>query len=131
MEEEKKASSPFWAYLGMKEQMQDNGSAEVRLDIFPELLQRRGLVHGGVIASLIDGSIGSAIRSTLGQDGATATIELKINYLKPAKGTYLVAKASLYHKGGTIAVGKSEVYDDADQLVAVGTATFILIKKKE
>jgi uncharacterized protein (TIGR00369 family) len=130
-EEKKKAASPFWDYLGMKEQMQGNGSAEVRLDIIPELLQRRGLVHGGAIASLIDASIGSAVRSTLDQNGATATIELKINYLQPAKGTYLLAKANLYHKGGTIAFGKSEVFDDAGHLVAVGTATFILINKKE
>jgi uncharacterized protein (TIGR00369 family) len=131
MQEEKKHASPFWAYLGMKELKMDNGYAEVRLDVFPDLLQRRGLVHGGAIATLIDGSIGSAVRSTLGEDGATATIELKVNYLRPAKGTYLLAKASLYHKGGTIVFGKSEVFDDAGNLVAVGTGTFILIKKKE
>jgi uncharacterized protein (TIGR00369 family) len=131
MQEEKKAVSPFWAYLGMKEQVMEHGSAEVRLDVFPDLLQRRGIVHGGVIATLIDASIGSAVRSTLGEDGATSTIELKTNYLRPAKGAYLIAKASLYHRGGTTAVGKSEVFDDAGNLIAVGTATFMLFEKQD
>jgi uncharacterized protein (TIGR00369 family) len=132
MQDENKHVSPFWAYLGMKEQKMENGYAEVQMNVSPDLLQRRGLVHGGAIATLIDGSIGSAVRTTLSEEEAgTATVELKINYLRPAKGVYLLAKASLYHRGGTLVFGKSEVFDDAGNLIAVGTATFILIKKKE
>lgn len=123
---DKPISSPFWDFIGLKEQVAENGYAELHLDIKPELLQRMGNVHGGVIASLVDASIGSAVRSTTGGEPGPATIELKLNYLRPAQGTYLVAKASLYHRGSTTAVGKSEVFDDKGQLIAVGTATFIL-----
>lgn len=124
----KPTASPFWEFIGIKEHIAENGYAEVHLDIKPELLQRRGNVHGGVIASLVDASIGSAVRSTTGGDAGPATIELKLNYLRPAQGKHLVAKASLYHRGSTTAVGKSEVYDDKGQLIAVGTATFMMLK---
>jgi acyl-CoA thioesterase len=121
---------PFVQHLGMKALVSDNGYSEIRLDIRPELLQRMGYVHGGAIATLIDTSIGHAIYSTM-ENGGAVTIELKVNYLRPAQGTYLLAKTSLYHRGNTTAVGKTEVYDDQGKLVAVGMGTFMLLKPED
>jgi uncharacterized protein (TIGR00369 family) len=122
--------SPFWDYIGMKEQIMEEGYAEVRLDITPNVLQRRGSVHGGVLASLIDASVGSAIRSMQSEEQAAATVDLKINYIRPAKGEYLIAKAKLVHRGGTLAVAQAEIFDSNEKLVAVGTATYIILKQK-
>lgn len=122
--------SPFWDYIGMKEQIIEDGYAELRIDITPDLLQRRGTVHGGVLATLIDGAVGSAVRSVLSEEEISPTVELKINYLRPAKGEYLIAKSKLYHRGGTLAVGQAEIYDSNENLVAIGTATFMILKKR-
>ncbi|UOF91159.1 PaaI family thioesterase [Fodinisporobacter ferrooxydans] len=122
--------SPFWDYIGMRELKIEDGYAELRIDITPDLLQRRGVVHGGVLATLIDGVIGSAVRSTLTDELGSATVELKVNYIRPAKGEYLIAKSKLTYRGGTLAVGQAEVFDSEGTLTAIGTATFMILKKR-
>jgi len=124
---------PFWEHVGMKEMvaLPGEGYAEVRLDVTPEVLNPHGMVHGGALATLVDGSIGAAVRTVHDSSRMSSTIELKINYLRPAKGSWLLAKASLYHHGSRTAVGKSEIYDENGNLVAVGTATFMILPKRE
>jgi uncharacterized protein (TIGR00369 family) len=119
--------SPFWDYIGMEEQLIEKGYAELRINITPNLHQRRGSVHGGVLATLIDGAVGSAVRSTLSEDQASATVELKINYFRPAKGDYLLAKAKLIQRGKTIVVGQAEITDSDERVVAMGTATYMIL----
>lgn len=119
--------SPFWDYIGMEEQIIEEGYAELRINITPNLHQRRGSVHGGVLASLIDGAVGSAVRSTLSEDQASTTVELKVNYIYPAKGDHLVAKAKLSHRGRTLAVGQAEIVNSDGKLVAMGTATYMIL----
>lgn len=84
---------------------------------------------GGVSATLIDGAVVSAVRSVLPEDSISPTVELKINFIKPAV-EYLIAKAKLYHRGGKLSVGQAEIYDSNDNLVAIGPATFMILPKR-
>lgn len=120
--------SPFWDLVGMKEVSMEHGKAEVRLDITPGLLQRRGFVHGGAIATLIDGTIGSAVRSTLKEEELSSTVEMKINYVRPASGEFLIGKAVISHAGKQLMVGTAEVFNEEGKLVAMGSATFFIIR---
>jgi uncharacterized protein (TIGR00369 family) len=128
MKKTEPGKNPFWDYIGLQEQTVKEGYAELRLDISMNLLQRRGVVHGGVLATMIDSAIGTAVRSTLMEGQGAATVELKVNYVKPAKGEYLVAKAKLSHRGKNLVVGLAEVFDTNRNLIALGTATFIILK---
>jgi uncharacterized protein (TIGR00369 family) len=120
--------SPFWDYIGMIEEKIEEGYAELRIHITPNLLQRRGVVHGGVVATLVDGAVGSAVRSVLSEEQASATVEMKVNYIRPAKGDYLLAKSTLTHRGKTLAVGQAEIFDSQGTLVAIGAATYMILK---
>lgn len=122
----KQQESPFWDYINMKEVESRDGHGVVEIDVFPNLFQRRGHVHGGVIATLIDASIGSAVRSLLNDNEVSATVELKTNFFRPAISSKLIGKASLKQRGKTLAVGTSEIFDDKGKLIALGTATFII-----
>ncbi len=113
----------------MEEVVSKNGYGEVEINIFPQLLQRRGHVHGGVIATLIDASIGCAIRSLLKDEEISATIELKTNYIRPAISGKLIGKAEIVQRGKTIAVGESKVFNDEGKLIAMGVATFMIKEK--
>jgi uncharacterized protein (TIGR00369 family) len=95
--------SPFWDYIGMRETVIEEGYAEIEIDITSNLHQRRGSVHGGVLASLIDAATDSAVRSTLEGNQASATVEMKINYFRPAYAERLTAEAKLNHRGKTLA----------------------------
>ena len=119
--------SPFWDYIGMEEQIIEEGYAELRINITPNLYQRRGSVHGGVLATLVDGAVGSAVRSTLSEEQPSTTVELKVNYFRPAKGDYLIAKAKISHRGKRLVIGQAEIVNSDGSLVAMGTATYMIL----
>ncbi|MGG0720286.1 PaaI family thioesterase [Robertmurraya massiliosenegalensis] len=124
-----KQQSPFWDYIKMQEVVSNNGYGEVEINISPQLLQRRGHVHGGVIATLVDASIGCAVRSLLKDGEISATVELKTNYIRPAITGKLIGKAEVVQRGKTIAVGETKVFNDEGKLIAMGVATFIIKEK--
>jgi uncharacterized protein (TIGR00369 family) len=128
--ERNKRSNPFRKYLGLNDFESKDGIFEVRIDIFPDLLNFSGNVHGGVIASLVDMSIGNAVHPNLNENQYSTTVELKLNYLKPLNGTEIIAKSYLLHKGKRLLVGKSDIFNDHEELVATGTATFMILNKE-
>ncbi|TBL75974.1 PaaI family thioesterase [Paenibacillus thalictri] len=127
-EQKKRTRSPFRDLLGIKEEHIGEGTAVLSMNVVTDLLQNQGVVHGGAIASLIDTGIGTAVYSTLRNDQHSVTIELKINYVRPGRGKQLVCKSEIVHRGGTISVGRADVFDDENRLVATGTATFYILK---
>jgi len=46
-------------------------------------------------------------------------VELKINFLKPAQGDFLVGKGSLIQQSGTLSINKAEIYSADDDLVGI------------
>ncbi len=94
-------SQPFSNLLAAKLNTFENGSVEIEIGIRPELLQQHGFVHGGVISYLADSSLTFAGGSVLGD---SVTSEFKINYVKPAIGEKLIARASVLTAGKTQAV---------------------------
>lgn len=102
------ASQPFSVLLGAELVAFSEGCAEIRVPIRPEHKQQHGFVHGGVLAYAADNALTFAGGSALGP--AVVTSEFKINYLKPATGESIVARASVVHAGASQAVCRCEVY---------------------
>jgi len=116
----------YWKHMGMTTVVGDDGIIRVQLTINENLLQFYGNVHGGVIASLIDTAIAVAVNQQLDPDEGASTVELKINYLRPiSKGT-LWGEGKVVQKGKSIVVAQGEIKDEAGQLLAIGTATFMV-----
>ena len=122
-----RTSSPFLELLGIHNEEIGGGKATISLEIVPKLTQNLGMVHGGVVASLLDTAIGTALYSNLPEDRDTVTVELKINYIRPAKGKKLLAKAEIVHQGKTLAVGRADAYDEERKLTATASATFYIL----
>jgi len=119
---------PFLEHTGASLKNFSKGKAEVELDVQPYHLQHKGFVHGGVISTLMDNTGWYAAVSNL-EDGFTAvTMEIKINYLKPALGKYLVASAAIKRQGRTTSFVTIELHDEG-ALVAYATGTYALIKE--
>ena len=116
---------PFHAWLGVELVAGDAeaGTATVRLP-FKADFQRSPdstQIHGGVIAALADIAGDYALAVTLG--GGVPTIDLRVDYLRPAEGD-LVATARTVKKGRTIGVVDVEITDAGDRLVAVGRGAY-------
>jgi uncharacterized protein (TIGR00369 family) len=78
--------------------------------------------HGGAIASLIDIAGDYALWALLGY--GVPTINIRIDYLRPASDTRLRARARVRKSGRTVAVVDIDVLDDQDRLVAIGRGTY-------
>lgn len=101
------ASQPFSVLLGTRLTAFEPGMAELSLTLKPEHLQQHGFAHGGVVSYLADNALTYAGGSVLGD---ALTLEFKINYLRPAKGAQLVARAKVAGSGKTQAVCQCDVF---------------------
>ena len=94
-------SQPFSVLLGTELEVFEPGTAVLTLEVREELKQQHGFVHGGVLSYLADNALTYAGGSVLGD---SVTSEFKINYLRPAIGRKLVAKATVLSSGRNQAV---------------------------
>lgn len=118
------ASQPFSVLLGAELLRFSEGAAELKIPIKAELKQQHGFVHGGVISYAADNALTYAGGSALGP--GVVTSEFKINYVRPAMGDFLVARASVVHSGRSQAVCRCEVYvsqNGAESLCATAQGT--------
>ena len=119
-------TSPFMSTLKLEVLAvdQDASRLSVRMPLNPALERRLGTrqFHGGPIASFIDVVGDFAIGMMVG--GGVPTINLRIDYLKPAVGDALTATAHVRRSGKTVAVVDIDVHDDKGALVAIGRGTY-------
>jgi uncharacterized protein (TIGR00369 family) len=87
----------------------EKGHVELNLPRRGDLLQFNGFFHGGVIAGLADHAAGGAATTMMQPGKVAVTVEFKINFLAPANGDALVARAQSIQAGGTIGVVKVDV----------------------
>ena len=116
-------SQPFSVLLGTELEVFEPGTAVLTLEVREELKQQHGFVHGGVLSYLADNALTYAGGSVLGD---SVTSEFKINYLRPAIGRKLVAKANVLSSGRSQAVCQCNVVavgDDGERIVAVAQGT--------
>jgi uncharacterized protein (TIGR00369 family) len=95
--------------------------------IEPHKLNLLGTLHGGVTATLIDAAAGVAIISLLGGRPAT-TVELKVNYLRPATHGKVHARSRVVKLGKTLAFATVDVKDSHGRLIATGSATYMVLE---
>jgi len=120
--------SPFIHLLKMRAVSLDREGQKVVIDmpIAPEFERHPGTgqFHGGVIASLIDVAGDFALVILVG--GGVPTINLRIDYLRPAGGKILTATASVRRAGRTIGVVDIDVTDSEGRLVAIGRGCYAM-----
>ncbi|GGA62826.1 phenylacetic acid degradation protein [Nitratireductor aestuarii] len=114
---------PYAEFLGIDIVRREVDGVEAHLPFKPELQNRKGDVHGGAIASLIDMSLGAASYADLGTSAAASTLSITVNYLNAAKGD-LRCFARCVRRGRSIRFVEAEVLDDKDEVVAKAVATF-------
>ncbi len=118
--------SPFIGFLGLRVVSVDHDKTEIvmRMPMRPELERRPGTgqFHGGPIAAFVDVVGDFAIGMLLG--GGVPTINLRIDYLRPAVGIAVTGTARVRRQGRTVAVVDVDVTDENGNLVAVGRGSY-------
>jgi uncharacterized protein (TIGR00369 family) len=116
----------FAQRLGVEVQQADDGSARIAFEARDEHLNPAGTLHGGVLATLVDTAMGTAVRSATDDGDVPATSQLTVTYLRPGKPGPLEVTARLRTKGEHLTVCEADVEQDGRSLVHA-VATFALL----
>ncbi len=124
-------NSPFYRHMGMELVEANEGRSRVRLPLKDEFKNLYGTIHGGAIATILDSSCSIAAGTLMEPGEVAVTLNQRINYIAQPQGSILYAEGRAIHKGRYTGVGQAEVRDDQGNLVAVGTATIFIFRRKE
>jgi uncharacterized protein (TIGR00369 family) len=106
------------------------GRVEMTLERRPDLLQANGFFHGGIITGLADHAAGAAVTTALPEGRFAVTISLQVNFLAPANGETLIARARALQAGrsfGVAQVDVSSTAEGAEHVCAVATVTLRVV----
>lgn len=119
---------PHCQALGMEVDAVGGGWAQMGLAYDPRFVgdPSTGVLHGGVVTALLDTCSGAAVMLRAEAAGATATIGLRIDYLRPAEpGRRLLARAECYRMTRTVAFVRASAWTRSpDEPVAAAAGTF-------
>jgi uncharacterized protein (TIGR00369 family) len=118
--------APFVRHMGMRITDLTWGGATFEMAPAEFRLQPFGVAHGGNIATLIDTATFWACYLAMGSDDdGLATVDLKLNYLAPARVEGLVCVGTLVKAGKTLSYASAEVRGGDGRLIAHGTSTLM------
>ena len=132
---------PFNRVLGLSVESFEMDQIQIRIGMRPELVGNflRGNLHGGVISSILD-VVGGMV-AWLGvmkklKDypleemteliSRVATIDMRVDYLRPGLGDFFIGTGSIIRAGNKVTVVRMELHNNEEQMIAVGTGTYIV-----
>ena len=122
------AAQPFSVLIGAELVSFSKGAVELQVPVTDKIRQQHGFVHGGVVSYAADNALTYAGGSVL--LASVVTSEFKINYVRPAIGDLLIARAKAVHVGKTQAVCTCEVFvraDGVEKLCAIAQGTIAIL----
>jgi uncharacterized protein (TIGR00369 family) len=120
------APSALQTHLGYRQTGWSQDYARIELPLEPFLMNRQGLPHGGIHATLLDTAMGFAgcYTGAPERQQMALTLSLTVNYLAQATGTRLIAEARRTGGGKSTFFAEATVRDDTGVVVATGTGVF-------
>lgn len=123
-------TSPYPSHMSMELDDIGMNTADIILTLGECHLQPFCIVHGGVIATLIDTATFWAAFLRLPNDTGLVNVDLKLNYLQSVAEGKLTAKGVCIRPGRSISYAEARVFDADGGLVAHGTSTLMALPGK-
>jgi len=126
---------PLHLYLGISITHLEDGFARIQLPYRDEFIgdPRRPALHGGLISTLADTCGGAAVWSKLQPDERVSTVDLRVDFLRPARPESLVCEATCIRLGNMVGVTEMRVFSESyvERIVATGKAVYNVNRPKK
>ena len=119
-------TNPFASHVAMHLESYGPGWSRYTLTVIPDIhMNPNGVVHGAVLYGLADTGMGSALFPLLEENQWCATLEIKMNYFRPAMEGELICDTELVNKSRTLANLESRVRLN-DKLIAQANGNYVI-----
>jgi acyl-CoA thioesterase len=123
----------YWRHLGVEVEQAREGWVRLRVPISDSLRNALNApVHGGVYASLVDMAVGGALATIHeGSEGGVgqATLDMNVGFVGGTSEGPIFAEGRILRRGRTIVFGETTITDATGRLLAVGRATYMIIRR--
>jgi uncharacterized protein (TIGR00369 family) len=99
------------------------GTIEVAFNATEQFLNPAGTIQGGLLAAMLDDTLGPALVATLSRGEWAPTTDLHVQFLSPAWPGRIVGSGRVVRRGGQVAFMTGELRDEGGNVVATATAT--------
>ena len=123
-------SSPYPSHMSMRLMSLELDRATVELEIENCHLQPYGIVHGGVLSTLIDTATFWSVFMRIPEDCGLVNIDLKLNYLQAVATGKLIAEGYAIRSGRSISYAEAKVFNEDNELIVHGTSTLKILPGK-
>ncbi|MEC0229067.1 PaaI family thioesterase [Paenibacillus alba] len=120
------AEPTFWGFLGCEFISMQDQVVTIALDAKTHHLNPIGIVHGGVLSSLLDNAMGIVVM-TARPDEKVVTTNLNVHFVSPLYEGRLFVTAELVHQSRKMLTTQGRVVDQHGNLGTMGTGTFRVI----
>lgn len=120
--------------LGATLEHVSHGRVEIAIQPNPTISQQHGFTHAGAVSAIADSAAGYAALTQMPNGVGVLTTEFKINFLAPAAGDRIVARARVVKAGRTLTVVQSEVFAERagqEKIIALLTATIMAVQNRD
>ncbi len=136
MQFEADRSSNFSAMVGATREEGGEGHARMSLVLEEKHTNPNGVVHGGVLCTLMDEACGWAVMTVRGIEAMVAaphaTVDMNVSFLSGARpGDRLTIEARALRVGRSVAFAEAEVRRNEDTLIAKGRFTFVIQGRRD
>ncbi len=121
------AEIPFATHCGVEPVDLGDGKTRLRVETGPEHANNFGIVHGGLLCTMLDIAMGTAARQVAGD--TVMTLDMQVSFLAPGRGT-LIATGNVVRAGRSIIFTEAEVRTETQELVAKSTGIFKPVRRR-
>jgi uncharacterized protein (TIGR00369 family) len=120
---------PLGDMLGIVSEQRSPGRSRMRLTVDPAWSNPNGVLHGGVVYTLIDYSMGGAVKAGLPEGEYCATIQAQVQYIASVKEGTLWVDTTVVKQGRNVAFTESKVWDNNARLIATASGSMFIFRQ--